>query len=306
MVITMDFRALRSFVVLANQLHFGRAASLLNLSQPALSKQIRKLEEEIGAPLFHRDTAGTSLSATGAVLAKDAGDLLARCGETLLRAQRAGRGEIGALDIGFGIATYELVPRVIARFRARYPEIHVSLRDMPTAEQIEALRGGRLDIGFIRLPAPDDFAVRPAATDRLILALPPTAKSIRTMADLQGLPLVLLSRQRTHYVFDQVMAVCAAFHVTPYIAQEVAEFPTALALVASGVGASLVPRSARRDDLPILYREIDHPAANWSVGAVWRPAMEERIVANFLACLEEKLDAEEESPSMPIGGTPCR
>jgi DNA-binding transcriptional LysR family regulator len=298
----MDFRALRSFVVLANQLHFGRAASLLNLSQPALSKQIRKLEDEIGAPLFHRDTAGTSLSAAGAVLAKDAADLLARCGESLLRAQRAGRGEIGTLDIGFGIATYELVPRVIARFRSRYPETHVSLRDMPSTEQIDALRGGRLNIGFIRLPAPDDFAVRPVATERLILALPPAAKGIRTMADLHGLPLVLLNRERTHFVFDQVIALCAAFHVTPYIVQEVAEFPTALALVASGAGASLVPRSARRDDLPIVYREIDHPAADWSVGAVWRPAEGERLVANFLACLGEELGAKQDSPSRDILG----
>jgi DNA-binding transcriptional LysR family regulator len=289
----MDFRALRSFVVLANQLHFGRAASLLNLSQPALSKQIRKLEEEIGAPLFHRDTAGTSLSATGAVLARDAGDILARCGAALLRAQRAGRGEIGTLDIGFGIATYELLPPVIARFRSRYPEIHVALRDMPSADQIDALRGGRLDIGFIRLPAPGDLAVRPAATERLILALPPTAGDIRGVADLCDMPLVLLNRERTHYVFDQVMAVCAAFGVTPPIAQEVPEFPTILALVASGVGASLVPRSARREDLPIIYRDIDHPAASWSVGAVWNPARDNRIVANFLACLAEELGERE-------------
>ncbi|MDR3516886.1 MAG: LysR family transcriptional regulator [Azospirillaceae bacterium] len=302
----MDFRALRSFVVLANQLHFGRAASLLHLSQPALSKQIRKLEDEIGAPLFHRDTAGTSLSAAGAVLAKDAGDLLARCGEALLRAQRAGRGEIGTLDIGFGVATYELVPRVIARFRSRYPEIHVSLRDMPSIGQVEALRGRRLDIGFIRLPAPDDLAVCPVTTERLILALPPAAKDIRTLADLQGLPLVLLSRERTHSVFDQVIALCAAFNVTPYIVQEVAEFPTALALVASGVGASLVPHSARRDDLPIVYREIDHPAADWSVGAAWRSAEGDRIIANFLACLGEELVAAGSPTATPIGGTPCR
>lgn len=294
----MDFRALRSFVVLANQLHFGRAANLLHLSQPALSKQIRKLEDEIGAPLFHRDTGGTSLSAAGATLARDAGDLLARCDEAFLRAQRAGRGEIGTLDIGFGIATYELVPRVIARFRSRYPEIHVSLRDMASAEQVAALRDGRLDVGFIRLPAPDDLAVQPAATERLILALPATAGDIQTMADLHGLPLVLQSRQRTRYVFDQVMAVCAAFHVAPYIAQEVAEFPTALALVASGVGFSLVPRSSRRDDLPIVYREIDHPAADWSVGAVWRRETGERVVANFLACLGEELAAKGPPPRL--------
>lgn len=300
----MDFRALRSFVVLANQLHFGRAADLLHLSQPALSKQIRKLEEEIGAPLFYRDPTGTSLSAAGAVLARDAGDLLTRYGEALLRAQRAGRGEIGTLNIGFGIATYELVPRIIVRFRARYPEIHVSLRDMPSAEQIEDLRGGRLDVGFIRLPAPHDLAAHPATTDRLILALPSTTRGVRTVADLQGQPFVLLNRERTQSVFDQVMAVCAAFRVTPSIAQEVAEFPTALALVASGVGVSLVPRSARRDDLPIIYQEIAHPAAVWSVGAVWRPAAEERIVTNFLACLEEELRTGNSAPSAHVGSRP--
>ena len=285
----MDMRELRSFVVLANQLHFGRAAALLNVSQPALSKQIRKLEMEIGAPLFHRGTAGTALSSVGAVLAKDASDLLARFGEALLRSQRAGRGEIGTLDIAFGIATYELVPRVLARFRQRYPDIHVSLRDLPSAEQVDALRAQRLDIGFIRLPAPDDLAVRPVCTERLILALPPAARAIQSVAELHAVPLVLLHRDRTRFVFNQVMAVCAAFGVTPYVVQEVGEFSTALALVASGAGASFVPNSARRDDLHIAFREIDHPAASWSLGAVWRPGEDESIVTNFLSCLDAEL-----------------
>lgn len=287
----MDFRCLNSFAVLANQLHFGRAATLLHLSQPALSKQIRKLEEEIGAALFRRDSSGTTLTAAGAVLARDAGDLLARCQETLSRARRAGRGETGTIGIGFGIATYDLMPRVIARFRALYPGIQVSLRDMPSVEQVDALRARRLDIGFVRLPTPADMTVLPVASERLVLALPAAAADIAGIGDLRAMPLILLDRRRTQSVFDQVMALCAAFHVSPPIQQEVPEFSTALALVASGAGASLVPRSAKRDDLGIIYRDIDHAAAEWSVGAAWRTGECEPAVLNFLRCLETELSA---------------
>lgn len=288
----MELRELRSFVMLADLLHFGRAADALNLSQPALSKQIMKLEEEVGAPLFHRSTGGTTLSAAGNVLAADARALLARAGEVRMRAQQAGRGEIGTLNVGFGIYTYELVPRVIARFRGKHPQIFVSLRDMSSAGQIELLRSRQLDIGFMRLPAPPEFASRMVGHDRLVFALPKAVAAewtSGTPAALAHLPFVLLSRQRSEPLFDQVLKVCAAYHFTPKIAQEANEFLTVLALVASGAGVGVVPRSAMLEVAGVVYREIKQPSAEWSVGALWRRDEHDPVIRNFMDCLKAEL-----------------
>src|SRR5690349_18860796 len=136
----MDIARLRSFLTLADRLHFGQAARLLHVSQPALSKQIRFLEEEIGARLFDRDRHGVRLTSVGKILAEEARALVRQADAVLDRARRAGRGEIGRLSIGFGFSTLTLVPRVVSRFRQLSPNVEISLRDMSTPAQIDALR----------------------------------------------------------------------------------------------------------------------------------------------------------------------
>src|ERR1044071_3773497 len=133
----MDITRLRSFVALADRLHFGQTAKQVHLSQPALSKQIRLLEEEVGAPLFHRDRHGVRLTSVGAALADDARDLVLQTDAVLERARRAARGEIGRLAIGFGLSTLTLVPCVVSRFRRERPHVEISMRDMSTVDQLE-------------------------------------------------------------------------------------------------------------------------------------------------------------------------
>jgi len=288
----MELHELRSFIMLTEVLHFGRAAAALNVSQPALSKQIKKIEAEVGAPLFHRGAGGTALSPTGAVLAADARALLAQADLVRVRAQQAGRGEVGTLNVGFGIYTYELVPRVIARFRRAHPHIFVSLRDMSTAGQIDFLHNRTLDIGFMRYPAPNEFASRLIGRDRLVLALPKAyaaQRKSKSLAALAQTPFVQMERRRSIPFFDQVMSLCSAYNFTPKIEQEAAEFSTVLALVASGAGVSMVPRTARQDIKGVAYREITHPAAEWELGAVWRKGEPNPVIENFMSCLDAEL-----------------
>src|SRR6478609_4095131 len=153
----MELRDVRSFVILAEQLHYGRSAQLLNLTQPALTKQIRRLEEELGGELFIRGRHGTQLTTLGRDFLRGARASLRDFDELVQRTRRIAAGEIGQLRIGFGFHTFELVPRIIVRLRKNLPSIQISLRDMSTAEQVEALRTEKLDLGFVRLPLSSEF-----------------------------------------------------------------------------------------------------------------------------------------------------
>src|SRR6478752_3882690 len=161
----MDLREIRSFVALAEQLHFGRAARVLSLSQPALTKQIRRLEEQLGSALFTRGRHGTQLTALGQQFLRGARASVQDFDELLDRARRTAAGETGRLRIGFGFHTFELVPRIVVRLTKSVPSIEISLRDMSTAEQIEALRSEKLDLGFVRLPVPGEFETLPVIED---------------------------------------------------------------------------------------------------------------------------------------------
>ena len=146
-----------ALVVLAETLHFGRAAERLHVSQPALSKRIRRMEERIGGPLLVRGYRDVRLTEAGRLLAERGRHLLHESAATVALSQRAARGEAGLLRIGFGIASIlGLLPDVLLRFRRAYPDVQLQLRDMSTPDQVDALVGGEIDVGFVRLPVADE------------------------------------------------------------------------------------------------------------------------------------------------------
>jgi DNA-binding transcriptional LysR family regulator len=275
----MDLHHLRSVLAVADQLHFGRAARLRHLTQPALSKQIRQLEDEIGGPLFIRGRSGVVLTALGRAFVEDARFLVRSADQTLIRSQRAARGEVGTLRIAFGIATADLVARAIARFRKLRADVQIELEDMSTTGQIEALRAGLLDFGFIRLPAPDDLASRLVVRERLVVAVP--RERARTIT-WQDEPFILLPRAVSPSFHDHILRVCAELGVQPRAVQQARELATVLAFVAAGVGVSLVPasavagRGARIRALPLPSK-----LAVWSIGAVWRRDYADPTLAVF-------------------------
>jgi DNA-binding transcriptional LysR family regulator len=289
----MELTRLRSFIVLAERLHFGEAARLLHLSQPALSKQIRQLEVEIGAPLFDRGRHGARLTDVGSLFAEEARRLLRQADAALEQGRRAARGEVGRLAIGFGFSTVTLVPRVISKFRLRHPGVEIELRDMSTPEQIDALRAGRIHIGFVRLPAGRGLRRLPVLEDRLVLVLPAQAKVSYKPGDLSGSrdsPFIMLRRGLSLSLHEHIIRLCARYGFHPRVVQEANEFPTVLGLVAAGLGVALVPESQLRTQIEeITIQRIGDRAAHWQVGAAWRREKGSPLTAEFLALLKEEL-----------------
>jgi DNA-binding transcriptional LysR family regulator len=279
---------LEAMVTLAETLHFGRAAERLYVSQPALSKRIKRLEERIGGPVLIRGYRDVRLTEAGRLLAGRGRHLLQESAAAVALAQRAARGEAGLLRIGFGIASIlALVPDVLLRFRRACPEVQLQLRDMSTPDQVSALRSRDIDIGFVRRPVSDDrLMTRPVLDERLVAALGPrspwTARlGIRSVA---AEPFIIIARTRSASFYDHALSVCAAAGFAPRIVQEAAELFTVLSLVRSGLGVSLVPRSAALMRLPgVRFRELTIPKAAWNIALAWhRDATDAPLVRRFV------------------------
>jgi len=271
----VELADLEAIVALAESLHFGRAAERLHVSQPALSKRVRKLEGRIGGPLLVRRYRDVRLTEAGRLLAERGRQLLRESEATVALSQRAARGEAGRLRIGFGIASIlGLLPDVLLRFRRTHPGVQLQLRDMSTPEQIAALEAGDIDVGFVRLPVKGDrLVVRPVLDERLVLATGPrspwnAAVGLRSVA---AEPFLIISRGRSASFYDHALSVCAAAGFAPRIVQEANELFTVLSLVSAGLGVSLVPRSAALMHLPgVRFRELTLPEAAWNIAVAWR------------------------------------
>jgi len=210
----VELADLKAVVALAEALHFGRAADRLHVSQPALSKRIRKLEDRIGGPLLVRRYRDVRLTEAGRLLAERGRHLLQESEATVALSQRAARGEAGRLRIGFGIASIlGFLPDVLLRFRRSHPGVQLYLRDMSTPEQIEALAAGEVDIGFVRLPIADHrLVVRPVLDERLVLAIgsrsPWNARiGLRSVA---AEPFIIIARARSASFYDHAISVAPA------------------------------------------------------------------------------------------------
>src|SRR5262245_43849686 len=289
----MELSRLRSFIVLAERLHFGEAARLLRLSQPALSKQIRQLEDEVGAPLFDRGRHGARLTEVGSLFAEEARRLIRQADAALEQGRRAARGEVGRLAIGFGFSTVTLVPRVISKFRLDHPGVEIELKDMSTPEQIDALHAGRIHIGFIRLPADRGLRQLPVLEDRLVLAFPAPQERGHKSGDLSGSrdsPFIMLRRGLSLSLHEHIIRLCARHGFHPRVVQEANEYPTVLGLVAAGLGVALVPESQLRTRIEgVTIQRLGDRAARWQVGAAWRREKGSPLTTKFLELLKEEL-----------------
>ena len=213
----MELRQLRYFVVLAEELHFGRAASRLFIVQPALSKQIASLEKELGAELFVRTKRHVELTLAGRALLADARQILAQVDGVSARAQLASRGEVGALDIGFIVPVlYDLLPYMLRRYRAAYPNVELNFHELHTRDVVDGVLGRDLHIGFTRLPvsAGADLHVHPLVEEPLLVAMPEdhpaAAKETVALADLATENFILITRSAEPELHDAHVATCAA------------------------------------------------------------------------------------------------
>jgi len=270
----IELADLNALLILAETLHFGRAADRLHVSQPALSKRIQRMEAKIGGPLLVRGYRDVRLTEAGRLLASRSRRLIAEASAALAVTERAVRGEAGLLRIGFGIASIiSVLPDVVLRFRFAHPDVALHLRDMSTPDQIQALVGGEIDVGFIRDRAVDDrLRMRRVLDERLLAAVGPQTRW-STRAGLRSLasePFVIISRSRSASFYDHVLGVCAAAGFAPKIVQEADELFTVVSLVRAGLGVALVPRSVALMRLPgVRFRELRMPEAAWNIALAW-------------------------------------
>jgi DNA-binding transcriptional LysR family regulator len=292
----VELRHLRYFVAVAEELHFRRAAERLHISQPPLSQQIRALEEEIGAPLLIRNRRRVELTAAGETLLREARTALAAVDHAYELTRRVARGEGGELSVGFvGSAMYGSLPEILGRFRARHEGVALTLHELPTLAQLEALGAGQIDVGFIRPPvdAPQ-LAVETIERESVVVALPERhalAKRRRLgVRDLREETFVLLARRESPGVHDSLEGAMAQLGGWPSGIQEVAEMQTVLGLVAAGLGVSLVPASvADSERQGVTYRPLTGTKPTVELALAWRPEHRSPALARFL---EETLSRE--------------
>ena len=291
----MELRHLRYFVAVAEELHFGRAAARLHIAQPPLSRQVRDLEREIGALLFDRVARGVTLTAAGKAFLPEARLTLAQAERAQRTALRAAKGEIGRLRVGFiEAATYSaILPNVLGFFRMHLPQIGLSLFEMSSAEQEEALRDGRIDLGMLDNP-PGDAArwlhVEPVYSDPLVVALPDShplaARERLVLADLANDPFVLFPRSGSPRLYDDFIASCRAAGFSPRVVQQAAGWHTLAGLVGAGVGTGFVPRSlASAQRQGIVYRRVRSLTAALEMSAVWKTGDKSPVRERFVTAL---------------------
>jgi DNA-binding transcriptional LysR family regulator len=247
----VELRQIRSFLSIAETLHFGRTAELIHISQPALSLQIRALEEEVGVRLFERNRRKTTLTAAGFAFRDDAATALSQLEQAIRRARLAANGKLGLLRIGFiSTAGSEIVPDMVRQFRELNPEVEFSLRNILTAEQIQMLEAGSLDIGFLRLPIGGHPALDVVTVHRepFVLVVPSSHKLAKRKAvrlrELAGQDFVMYERTYAPGFHDLIFGILRDARIVPTVSQTAGEIPTLISLVDARMGITILPASA--------------------------------------------------------------
>jgi DNA-binding transcriptional LysR family regulator len=247
-----EISQLRCFVAVAEELHFSRAAERLNMTQPPLSRQIRLLEHHVGAQLLERNSRTVRLTAAGKAFFPEAARILRIAEEAMFTARRAAKGEQGSLAIGFTSASgYSLLPEVVRRLRERSPGVSLTLKELVSTAQVEALNAGELDLGLMRPhPVSGDLDSQLIATEGLMLAVHESDAGQwplePTLADLHGRPFVMYSPYEARPFYQMLSERFARAGVVPDIVEHIGQVHTMLALVRAGIGAALIAEGAAR------------------------------------------------------------
>lgn len=286
------FRQLRYFTVLAEELHFGRSARRLNISQPPLSASIQQLEQDVGASLLERTSRNVALTPAGRVFADRARRLLADLDESTGLARTIAASPGGVVRVGFVPSMiFRGLPEILAAFRRQRPGYSVELRDMNSAGQLAALVELRLELGFVhQFEAVPDVDAMPVATEPFVCCLPSDHALARhpslSLAEIGLEPLIIFSRDRAPAYHDHILGLFRAARTEPLVAHEVANWLTIVALVGHGIGVALVPSSLAKVTLGrAVFVPLREPWASCDVHCVWAPGEPHEGRDHLLACV---------------------
>lgn len=290
----MDIRLLRYFTVLADELHFGRAAVRLHMSQPPLSQQIRLLEAELGTPLFLRTQRRVELTAAGSMLKEQLPLVFSQLEKALDLTRQAGRGHMGKLEIGvISSVMFGIVPRLLRVFHERYPNVSWNLNELTPAEQMEALREKRLDVCFFRTDQNNMSHLVSEALSREAISVVLASghrlagrEKIR-LADLADESFVFFGLDRSQFA-AYLRQCCIEAGFIPNIRQQVVEVQTLLSLVKEGFGVALLPASTGLGGHDgVVYRALTRPAPTTVLYVTYRKEEPSPALQTFLETARE-------------------
>ena len=273
----ITFRQLQHFLALSEELHFGRAAASLNISQPPLSASLRQLEETLGCRLMERGPKQVRLTEAGGVFAGQAARILGQLDHAQALTARAARGGGGRLTIAFVPSMlFRRLPETLRGFEEAFPEVELALHEVNTTGQIEGVMQARFDLGFIHEAAlPEGMAARLVETERLVCALPRghrlAGRSRISLDQLAGERALLFSREYAEGSHDRIAGLLREAGVAAHEPWQLRTWFTIVALVAQGMGVALVPAAlSRHAPGEVAYVEVDGARAEQKVLMIWR------------------------------------
>lgn len=293
----MELRHLRYFVAVAEELHFGRAALVLGISQPPLSQQIQALEHELGARLFDRTNRRVALSEAGRLFLEEARLILVQVDKAADVARRAQLGQLGELKVGFTSSApfVSSIPQAIFAFRQAFPAVHLALREMSSQMVADALVDESIEVGILRP------IVLPESLRHVELFREPLVAVLRTdhplaqqtdglqLASLASEPFVFFPRAYGSGLYAQLMSLAREAGFSPHFAQEAGEAVTIIGLVAAGLGVSVLPASFQRMRVDgVVYRTVLDAGADTAVWLVQREGRESPMARAFVELLTRR------------------
>ena len=260
---------------MAQTLHFGRAAEQLNITQPVLSDQIRRLETLLGVQLLYRTKRVVQLTEPGSIFLADAQRLLNQAETAIATVQRAAQGKLGKLSIGYtGPALYTVLPEILRQFRDRYPDIELTLRELCTPDQEAGLLADELHIGFLHPPIESPLQQREVLSESMVVALPDShplaSKPDISIQDLSNESFILFPQAVGPKLYGEIMTLCAQAGFSPKVVQEATPQPTMIGLVAAGIGIAFVSTSLQSISRPgVVYRSLREDMPTMKLAIAW-------------------------------------
>jgi DNA-binding transcriptional LysR family regulator len=291
-IIFMEFRHLRYFLVLAEELHFGRAAQRLSITQPPLSLNIQQLEASVGAQLFTRNSRGVQLTAAGQAFVPAARALLDQAGQAAREAREVSQGLLGSLQIGFaGTVLYRGLPHMLKGFADQHPKLRLTLRELSSSDQLIDLMHERLDVGFVhttRVPA--GFSQILVSSQPFVACVPvchPMARRKRlSLGALHSEPFAMIARAVSPDYHERILGLCADAGFSPEVRYELRHWLSVVSLVSQGLGVALVPSALQQANLPgVSFVPLDTDTSPYETHCLWKTDRDQAALGAFLAAV---------------------
>jgi DNA-binding transcriptional LysR family regulator len=289
-----EIRQLRYFLAVAEEMHFGRAAAKLHMTQPPLSQAIQALESQLGVSLFTRTTRSISLTAAGLALIPEARKIVHLVQTLPQLTQRAASGESGHLSIAFvSIADYSVLPPYLRKFRDQHRDIHIELKEATSDVQTDLLEKSEIDAGLLIPPIPEKLLevlnYQKVLSEPLILAVPEIVakrENSHSLTTYKDLPLIIFPRKIAPALHDIILGCFRSEGLTPVIGQEAIQMQTIIGLVSAGMGIALVPQSVSNLIRPgVVYYTLPSLSASVEIGIAWRKDNTSPVLQSFLTLL---------------------